>query len=273
MGNCKPKVAVVMIGTNNVSSNTPDQIAQGVEAVCEKVKSLTPSTKILLLGVFPRDKAKSAARKSVLDINERLKAWAPMHHVLFFDIGYTFLDANDEIPTDVMPDLLHPFAYGYRKWAMAMEPTLARLMGRRAKTNLDSRNSAVVPVTQDRDYRTYDWATRFKLTKQYSLEHLCRLAFIGDSINHFFGGPPIDRGLKSVNKIWETYYGGRDAVDLGFGWDRTENVLWRLEQGELDNMPLEAVSLMIGTNNLFLNTHIAKDNYFYYGEDSSAPPC
>lgn len=254
MGKCKPKVAVIMIGTNNVSSNTPEQIAEGVETVCEKVKSLTPSTKILLLGVFPRDKAKSATRKSVLDINERLKAWAPMHHVLFFDIGYTFLDAKDEIPTDVMPDLLHPFAYGYRKWAMAMEPTLARLMGRRAKTNLDSRNSAVVPVTQDRDYRTYDWATRFKLTKQYGQEHTCRLAFIGDSINHFFGGPPIDRGLKSVNKIWETYYGGRDAVDLGFGWDRTENVLWRLEQGELDNMPLEAVSLMIGTNNLFLDT-------------------
>ena len=172
----------------------------------------------------------------------------------FLDIGYAFLDAKAEIPTEVMPDLLHPMAFGYRKWAMAMEPTLAKLMGRRPKTTLDPTNSAVVPVTQNRDYRTYDWVTRFALTKQYAKDHVCRLAFIGDSINHFYGGPPIDRGLKEVTPVWAKFYGNRDAVDLGFGWDRTENVLWRLEQGEIDDMPLEAVSLMIGTNNLFINT-------------------
>lgn len=254
MGKCKPKVAVVMIGTNNVNSNTPDEIAAGVEAVCEKVQTLSPTTKVLLLGIFPRDKPDSASRKSIAEINKQLASWSPTHKVNYLDIGYAFLDAKGEISTEIMPDLLHPFAFGYRKWAMAMEPTLAKLMRRHPKTTLDPTNSAVVPVTQNRDYRNYDWQTRFELTKKYGREHKCRLAFIGDSINHFFGGPPVDRGLTKPTPVWQAYYANRDAVDLGFGWDRTENVLWRLEQGEIDDMPLEAVSLMIGTNNFFINT-------------------
>ncbi len=254
MGKCKPKVAVVMIGTNNVNSNTPDEIAAGVEAVCEKVQTLSPTTKVLLLGIFPRDKPDSASRKSIAEINKQLASWSPTHKVNYLDIGYAFLDAKGEISTEIMPDLLHPFAFGYRKWAMAMEPTLAKLMRRHPKTTLDPTNSAVVPVTQNRDYRNYDWQTRFELTKKYGREHKCRLAFIGDSINHFFGGPPVDRGLTEPTPVWQAYYANRDAVDLGFGWDRTENVLWRLEQGEIDDMPLEAVSLMIGTNNFFINT-------------------
>lgn len=254
MGKCKPKVAVIMIGTNNISSNTPVEIEQGIEAVCDRVKSITPNTQILLLGIFPRGKSDSAPRKAITEINSALAVWAGAHKTRFLDIGKAFVGPDNEISTEVMPDLLHPFAFGYRKWAMAMEPTLAGMMHRSPKTTLDPTNSAVVPVTHNRDYAKYDWMTRIQLVKTYAKEHVCRLAFIGDSINHFYGGPPLDRGLTEPNPIWQKYYGNRDAVDLGFGWDRTENVLWRLEQGQLNDMPLTAVSLMIGTNNAFLNT-------------------
>jgi lysophospholipase L1-like esterase len=253
MGTCHPKVAVIMIGTNNVNSNTPQEIVAGVEAVCGRVKSLTPRTSILLLGIFPRDKADSPSRKAIAQINVDLAAWSSTHQVRFLDIGRVFIGPEGEISTEVMPDLLHPFAFGYRKWAMAMEPTLAKLMHRHPKTILDPSNSAVVPVTQNRDYRTYDWATRHQAVLSYAKEHVCRLAFLGDSINHFFGGPPLDRGLASPRPVWQAFYGKRDAVDIGFGWDRTENVLWRLEQGEIRDMPLEAVSIMIGTNNIDFN--------------------
>jgi len=254
MGTCHPKVAVVMIGTNNLRFNTPAEIEAGVEAICDKVQALTPKTKILLLGIFPREKSDSPSRKAIIEINGELASWAPNHRVEYLDIGKAFVDANGEISTDVMPDLLHPFAFGYRKWAMAMEPTLARLMRRRPKTTLDPTNSAVVPVTHNRDYRKYDWMTRHALTLQYAKDHVCKLAFLGDSINHFYGGPPLDRGLKEPGAVWQAYYGNRDAVDIGFGWDRTENVLWRLEQGELNSMPLKAMSIMIGTNNVDFNT-------------------
>ena len=254
LGKCKPKVAVVMIGTNNTGSENGEQISEGVEAVCDRVSHLSPATKILLLGIFPRDHADSPSRKTILQANSLLATWAPSHHIIFLDLGNVFVDSNGEISTEVMPDLLHPFAFGYRKWAMAMEPSLAKLMGRKPKTVLDSTNSAVVPVTQSRDHASYDWQARFKATLEYVSANKCGLAIIGDSIMHHMGGPPLDRGLTSPDPVWQKYFGSYHAVDLGCGWDRTENVLWRLEQGELRNLPLRAATVMIGTNNLEYNT-------------------
>ena len=250
LGTCKPKVAVVMIGTNNAGSDTPDQIAEGVQAVCGRVKSLSPTTKILLLGIFPRDKAGSTLRATVDGVNDRLARWSKGGSVAYLDIGKAFLDGKGELGPDVMPDLLHPMGYGYRKWAMAMEPTLARLMGRKPKSTLDARNSAVVPVPQNRNGARPDWVGRHQAVLTYKGGNRCRLAFIGASIIQFMGGPPTDR----VSPAWHAYYADRDAVDLGFSGDRTENVLWRLEQGEVDGMPLEAAIFMTGGNNTGSNS-------------------
>lgn len=67
------------------------------------------------------------------------------------------------------------------------------------------------------------------------------LLMIGDSITHGFD--------KSGSAVWEQYYAPRKAVNLGFGGDRTEHVLWRLEHGEVDGISPRLAVLMIGTNN------------------------
>jgi lysophospholipase L1-like esterase len=48
--------------------------------------------------------------------------------VQWLDIGDAFLDSHGEIPSDVMPDKLHPSAKGYAVWYKAMQPTLDKLM-------------------------------------------------------------------------------------------------------------------------------------------------
>jgi lysophospholipase L1-like esterase len=254
-GNMKglaPKAAVVMIGTNNMGVNTVEEIFEGVKAVCDSVHSRSPETKVLLLGIFPRGLAASPVRAKVAATNALLEAWADGSYAHYLDIGDAFLDAKGEIPNDIMPDKLHPFAFGYRIWAMAMEPKLAELFGDRAKTKHDPKNRALVPVTHNRD--PYNWMERHQAVLDLVNSRQTDLVFIGDSILHNFGGEPVTPSRRHGQETWKKFYGSRNAADLGFGWDRTENVLWRLEQGELKGVNPKAVVIMIGTNNLMLNT-------------------
>jgi hypothetical protein len=54
--------------------------------------------------------------------------------------------------------------------------------------------------------------------------------FVGDSITQMWGGEPRDRPQPGA-AVWEERFARRAAVNLGYGWDRTENVLWRLRVG------------------------------------------
>jgi beta-glucosidase len=67
------------------------------------------------------------------------------------------------------------------------------------------------------------------------------LLFIGDSITQGWEGAGKD--------VWEKYYGPRKAVNLGIGGDRTQHVLWRLENGNIAGIKPKLAVLMIGTNN------------------------
>ena len=113
--------------------------------------------------------------------------------------------------------------------------------------------STLVPLTQDRDYPSYDWASRFAAAKTVVRAQKPDLVFLGDSITHAFGGQPSDWAARG-GESWQKFYAKRNAVNLGCGWERTENVLWRLDHGILDGASPKVVVLMIGTNNLDLNT-------------------
>jgi lysophospholipase L1-like esterase len=70
--NLKPKAAVIMIGTNNTGGHSAAQIAGGIKAIVDELKTQKPDIKILLLGVFPRGGA-GDAEKSVEQISEAVK--------------------------------------------------------------------------------------------------------------------------------------------------------------------------------------------------------
>lgn len=104
-------------------------------------------------------------------------------------------------------------------------------------------NTAIIPAANvQRD--NYDWEGRRGEKQAAALAGNHDLVFIGDSITHRFERE--DGGLA----VWMRYYGGRRALNLGYGWDCTQNVLWRLQNGEFDGQRPKLVVLNIGTNNL-----------------------
>ena len=72
------------------------------------------------------------------------------------------------------------------------------------------------------------------------------LLFLGDSITEFWG--------TTGKTVWAKYYGDKNAANFGISGDRTEHVLWRIDNGELDGIHPKVVVLMIGTNNTGVNT-------------------
>ncbi len=125
-----PKVAVIMIGTNNSNSDAPNEIAAGIRAICNTLRGQLPETKILLLAIFPRGRTAGDWRRGTNEAtNAMIAELDDGEWIHYLDIGQSFLEPDGDLPESIMPDFLHPNERGYQIWAEAMEPTLAELMG------------------------------------------------------------------------------------------------------------------------------------------------
>lgn len=125
----KPKVVVLMIGTNNSAANTGPEIAQGVKAIVDLLRAKLPETKVLVLAIFPRGQDGNDARRKVNEAaNREIARLADDEHVFFLDIGRKFLGDDGTLSTEIMPDLLHLSPRGYEIWGEAIEPMLTKLM-------------------------------------------------------------------------------------------------------------------------------------------------
>jgi beta-glucosidase len=100
-------------------------------------------------------------------------------------------------------------------------------------------HSAIEPVPRTDEF----WKRRHAAMNENvaKLGEKARVIFIGDSITQGWEG--------EGREVWERYYAGRDAINLGIGGDRTQHVLWRLDNGNLDGLKPKAAVVMIGTNN------------------------
>ena len=72
------------------------------------------------------------------------------------------------------------------------------------------------------------------------------LYFEGDSITRRWGATDYPQLLAN----WKQNFFGWNAADFGWGADRVENILWRLQHGELDGIAPKAIVLLAGTNNV-----------------------
>jgi lysophospholipase L1-like esterase len=126
-----PKVVVLMIGTNNFGLNgdSIDGVAKGVAAVVQTIRKRLPKTRVLLLGVFPRDeKPKTDGRNKIAKLNEQLARMEDRKSVRYLDLGPKFLQPDGSITKEIMPDFLHLSEKGYQIWAESMDPLLREML-------------------------------------------------------------------------------------------------------------------------------------------------
>jgi len=126
-----PKLAVIMIGTNNSNGedNTAEEIADGIKAICAKLRAELRKTKILILAIFPRGPQPSPQREKNARASELASKIADGKMIHYLDINAKFLEPDGTLSKEIMPDYLHPNTKGYQIWAEAMEPKIAELMG------------------------------------------------------------------------------------------------------------------------------------------------
>lgn len=110
-----------------------------------------------------------------------------------------------------------------------------------------------IPRRQHRDLQTYSWEERHREVLLYNQENHPEIAVLGNSIVHFWGGQPLD-SPRIADDVWQKMFAEKKVVNLGYGWDRIENVMWRILHGELDGFQAKQVYIMVGTNNLLINT-------------------
>ena len=126
MDGYRTRFVSLMIGTNNVD-DSPEDRAEGIRAILDKIAERQPEATILLSPIFPcgatRDDPGRISREKT---NAIIRRFADGRRIVWLDFNDKFLDAEGNLPEAMMPDYLHPLEDGYRIWATALRPFLVR---------------------------------------------------------------------------------------------------------------------------------------------------
>jgi tRNA A-37 threonylcarbamoyl transferase component Bud32/lysophospholipase L1-like esterase len=124
-----PKVAVLLIGTNNTINESPEQIADGIRVIVNTIRAKSPPTKVLVLGIFPRGKnIPNALNTKIMETNKIIAKLDDGKNVKYLNIGQKFMKVG-QIPDTIMYDHLQLTGVGYQIWADAITPSLRTMMG------------------------------------------------------------------------------------------------------------------------------------------------
>ena len=100
---------------------------------------------------------------------------------------------------------------------------------------------ALTPAPLEETWAIDWWMPRHLEKLQEEGRESAQILLIGDSITH---------GWETTGKeVWNEFFGAIPTFNIGYSGDRTENVLWRLQQGEVEGISPKVAVLMIGTNN------------------------
>ena len=224
--------------------DNPKIIELTVNAVKE-IREAQPNVPIILtdhLGYPHSTMLIGLANKAELSNEANLKAYNELISMGYSNLYHLTYD-DIAMPDDGLVEGIHPSDYGMRAYADAYT-SLIRDVLNMSKGELSTQKA----VTQQRD--SYNWrdyhADILSNIKNFSP----KTVVLGNSIMHRWGGAnhptyPCMAGKAS----WDKETLGKGVVNMGAGWDKIENILWRVQHGTLDGYKADRVIVAIGVNN------------------------
>jgi lysophospholipase L1-like esterase len=258
-----PKLAMLMIGTNNLGESSSQEIADGITKIVQTYRTQCPDMHVLLLGIFPRAPSPTAPeRAKIKEINAIISKLDDGQHVTYLDIGDKFLQPDGTLTADIMPDFLHPSAKGYQIWADAVQPVIDKYcplaqatptagFPSQTRTQIDASLPTLTwPFPMNAPAGTppalfpiphADWFWRFQGNLNNLKQGPYDFVMDGDSITDNWQNPGM--------AVWKQRYANIKVLDAAISGDQVQTVLWRVQHGELDGIDPKLIMLMIGTNN------------------------
>lgn len=228
-----------------------EELKHRIVSIVRKLKTAHPSIPILI--------SDHAGYTDGSVVPERLTAYERVNEIQqsayqrLLTEGYTGLyyitKKEFNLQLDDMVDGTHPNDLGMQHYAEAYEKVIRKIFH-----EPKGQQSTTQAVTQYREPDNYDWEKRHRSILQMNAVDPPKTVILANSIVHFWGGLPKTKLVREPES-WEKHFTPAGVRNQAYGWDRIENVLWRVYHGELDGFQAERVMVMIGTNNLHLNTN------------------
>jgi len=119
--NLNAYLAVLKIGTNDLSGNVPEQtVYENIGTIINLLKAKNPGIKVLLLGVLPRTGSEIHGR--IRNVNALISRYADNSEVFFFNMEFQFSTGLGTVIPELFTDGLHLTPLGYTVWAQTMNP-------------------------------------------------------------------------------------------------------------------------------------------------------
>ena len=214
------------------------------------LRSKMPDTPILLVdhAGYTDMHIDSSRKEAFTRVNElQQEAYEQLRQEGFEELYYLTIEEIGMHP-DGTVDGTHPNDLGMMDYGSAYARKLREILNEPV-----GKSSATRPVTQYREPHNYDWEERHYEILRMNTEDPPRSVIMANSIIHFWGGLPRTK-LVTEEESWETILTPMGIRNYAYGWDRVENVLWRIYHEELDGFKAERIMVMIGTNNLHINS-------------------
>jgi len=210
----KRAMQLIVLMSNAVSAHIPNSIARyddayGPHCFGDNLAGLGISTILIESGEHPNDANRQIARK--LNVVSILTAMQAMSDSSYTEIS---LDNYFSLPENIKEGLI--------------------------AQRLAAPSRALTPVANE---AKPGWVARHEQKRSEAAEQ-------GEKVNWVFLGDSITQAWESLGKdAFQHYFSALNVLNLGFDGDRTEHILWRINNGALDGLSPKGVLLLVGTNN------------------------